>query len=50
MFLDCGILTFLTAEKRIHLIILKGNANVEKIKTYVLNIEQKLGFFFNIML
>ena len=42
-FLDCGKLTFLTAEKVIGVIILKTNANVETIKTYILNIEQKLS-------
>ena len=38
-FLDCGKLTFLTTEK----IILKENSNVSTIKTYILNLEQKLS-------
>ena len=38
-FLGCGKLTFLTAEK----IILKVNANVETIKTHILNLEQKIS-------
>ena len=38
-FLDCGKIAFLTAEK----IVLKANANVETIKTYILNLEQKLS-------
>ena len=37
--LDCGKSTFLTAEK----MIFKVNANVETIKTYILNLEQKLN-------
>ena len=50
-FLDCRKvswlckLTFLTAEKIIDLIILKTNANVETIKTDILNLEQKLSSF-----
>ena len=42
-FLDCGQFTFFTAEKIIGLIILKRNASVETIKTYALNLEQKLS-------
>ena len=38
-FLDCGKLSFLTAEK----ITLKANANVETINTYILNLEQKFS-------
>ena len=47
-FLDCVKLTFLTAQKIISVIILKTNANVKTIKTYILNLEQKLSshFFF----
>ena len=41
-FLDCGKLTFLSAEKIIGLIILKTNTNVETIKTYILNLEQNV--------
>ena len=40
-FLDRGKLTFLTAEKIIGLITLKVNADVETMKTYILNLEQK---------
>ena len=48
-FLDSRKFTFLTAEKIIGLIILKANASVETIKTYLLSLEQKLSsiaFFF----
>ena len=47
-FLDYVKLTFLTAQKIISVIILKTNANVKTIKTYILNLEQKLSshFFF----
>ena len=34
---------FLTAEKIIGLITFKANANVEIVKTYILNLEQKLS-------
>ena len=47
-FLDCGKFAFLNAEKMIDLIILKTNANVETIKTSILNVEEKhslLAFF-----
>ena len=44
-FLDCGKVTFLTAEKIIGLIISKVNINVEIIKTYIMNVEQKLSVF-----
>ena len=42
-FLDCGKFTFLNAEKIIDLMILKTNANVETIKTSILNVEEKLS-------
>ena len=42
-FLDCGQFTLLTAEKIIGLIILKRNASVETMKTYALNLGQKLS-------
>ena len=42
-FFDCGKVTFLTAEKIIGLIILKANRNIEIIKTYILNLQQKLS-------
>ena len=42
-FLDCGKLTFLTAEKIIGLVILEANVNVETIKAYILNLEQKIN-------
>ena len=38
-----GKFTFLTAKKRIGLIILKSNASVKTIKTYILSLEQKLS-------
>ena len=41
-FFDCGKLTFLTAEKIIGLVILEANVNVETIKAYILNLEQKI--------
>ena len=41
-FLDCGKFTFLTAEKIIGLVILEANVNVETIKAYILNLEQKI--------
>ena len=41
--LDCGKLTFFTAEKIIGLIILKTNSTVKTIKTYILSLEQKLS-------
>ena len=47
-FLDCGKLIFLIAEKIMGLIILKTNASVETIKTYILSLDQKpslLAFF-----
>ena len=46
---DFGKLTFFTEEKIVGLIILKINANIETIKTYVLNLQQKLVYlaFFN---
>ena len=44
-FLDCGKLTFLTAGKIICLIILETNADAEIIKTYILNLQQKLSSF-----
>ena len=40
---DCGKLNFLKAEKIIGLMILKTNASVETIKTYLLSLEQKLS-------
>ena len=40
---DCEKLTFLTAEKIIDLKILKANANIEIMKRYSLNLEQKLS-------
>ena len=43
IFFDCGKLTFLVAEKITVLLILKTNADVKTIKTYVLNPEQKLS-------
>ena len=42
-FLDCGKFTFLNAKKIIDLMILKTNANVETIKTSILNVEEKLS-------
>ena len=39
----CGKLTFLTAEKIIGLIILKTNANVKTIETYILSLEQNIS-------
>ena len=42
-FSDCEKLTFLTAEKIIDLKILKTNANIEIMKRYSLNLEQKLS-------
>ena len=43
IFLYHGKLTILTVEKIIGLIILKRNANIETIKTYILYLEQKLS-------
>ena len=42
-FLDCGKLTFLTAGEVISQIILTANGKIETIKTYILNLEQKLS-------
>ena len=39
----CGKLTFLTAEKIIGLIILKANANIKTIETYILTLEQNIS-------
>ena len=44
-FLDQGKFTFLNAEKIMGLIILKENAGVESIKTYILSLENKLSVF-----
>ena len=41
--LDQGKITFMTAEKIVNLIILKANARVETMKTYILSLEQKLS-------
>ena len=40
-FLDCGKRTFLTSKEILSLIILKTNASVETIKTYILSLGQK---------
>ena len=42
-FIGSGKVTSLAAEKIIGLIILKANTNIEIIKTYILNLEQKLS-------